>query len=138
MPEASITLATMSPRGRYLGPQGSFSEEAALTLAREQDLVACSSFGLVESLESKEVQRVILPIENTIEGSVNWVLDLLLRNNSSFLIEEELIRLRATIEAEDTAKRGALYYKRFLDMERAVTERRPEVAADLLRGLEDD
>lgn len=75
----------------YLGPQGSFSEEAALSYGKNQDLVAYPSFGLIKALEEGEIQKAILPIENSIEGSVNWVLDLLLRNNFPFLIEDEIV-----------------------------------------------
>jgi len=75
----------------YLGPKGSFSEEAALSFEKDGDLLAFSSFGLIRALEEKKIQKVILPIENSIEGSVNWVFDFLFRNNSLFLIENEII-----------------------------------------------
>lgn len=75
----------------YLGPPGSFSEEAALEVGKIQDLINFTSFRLVKALEEEKVQKAVLPIENSIEGSVNWVFDFLFRNNFPFVIENEVI-----------------------------------------------
>lgn len=76
----------------YLGPPGSFSEEAVLSIFGEiQDLFPFSSFELMKSLEKGKIQKAVLPVENSIDGSVNWVIDWLLKNNSSFLIEGETV-----------------------------------------------
>lgn len=81
----------------YLGPPGSFSHEAALKFARTArfvkaaDMVALSSFDLITAIEEGEIPRVVLPLENSIEGSVNWVFDLFFRNSFSFLIEAEVV-----------------------------------------------
>lgn len=75
----------------YLGPKGSFSEKAALGFRKNDNLIAFPSFGLIRALEEKKIQKAVLPIENSIEGSVNWVFDFLFRNNSMFLIEGEIV-----------------------------------------------
>lgn len=75
----------------YLGPRGSFSEEASLSVEKSQSLVACSSLSLRESLETGKIQKAVLPIENSVEGPVNWVFDSLLQNNLPFLIEGEIV-----------------------------------------------
>ncbi len=75
----------------YLGPKGSFSEEAASNLGRAEELTAYQSFELIKSLEEGKIQKAVVPIENSIEGAVNWVLDLLVKNNLPFFIEAEII-----------------------------------------------
>lgn len=75
----------------YLGPQGSFSEEASLSVTESSSLVACSSLSLRESLKTGKIQKAVLPIENSVEGPVNWVFDLLLQNKLPFLIEGEIV-----------------------------------------------
>ncbi len=75
----------------YLGPEGSFSEEAALSFGRAEELAAYQSFGLIKALEEGKIQKAVVPIENSIEGAVTWVLDLLVKNNLPFFIEAEII-----------------------------------------------
>lgn len=75
----------------YLGPEGSFSNEAALKIFKENQLVACSSFELIRSLQEGTIQGAVLPIENSTEGSVNWVFNFLLENNLPFQINGEII-----------------------------------------------
>ena len=113
-------------------------EAGSLHMALEERVRATSQ-------ENEEVKWAAAAHREIAERAIELAYDSLVASRSAAVpkvqatdIEEELVRLRATIEAEDTAKRGALYYKRFQEMEKAVTERRPEVAADLLRGLEDD
>src|SRR5918995_1573665 len=56
----------------FLGPRGSFSEEAALLRADTDQLVAFSSFpALVSAVETGLADEAVLPIENSIEGSVS-------------------------------------------------------------------
>lgn len=70
-------------RVAYLGPAGTFSEEAAARcpLARDAEPVPHRSFAAAyEALGQGEVELAILPIENSIEGSVGAVLDLLVHH----------------------------------------------------------
>ncbi|SHK07130.1 prephenate dehydratase [Desulforamulus aeronauticus] len=65
----------------YLGPRGTFSDQAALQyLGEEQaELVPCNTLeDVCRSVIEGICSEGILPIENLIEGSVNPVLDLLL------------------------------------------------------------
>ncbi|MCL6639228.1 MAG: hypothetical protein K6T80_06050, partial [Firmicutes bacterium] len=63
----------------YLGPEGTFSEEAARKyLGGTGGAVACGTLNeLVEAVERGELDECILPLENSCEGSVNLALDLL-------------------------------------------------------------
>ncbi|MDE7379755.1 MAG: hypothetical protein K2N14_01765 [Clostridia bacterium] len=62
----------------YLGPEGTYSSIAAHTLLPDANAVAYPSFfALFNALESGEVDRIVLPIENTLNGAVTQNLDLL-------------------------------------------------------------
>jgi prephenate dehydratase len=77
----------------YLGPEGTFSEEAALTQARREDatLVPFSSIpALVSAVETGLTERAMLPIENSLEGSVSFTLDLLI-HETDLKIRNELV-----------------------------------------------
>ncbi|MDI6603430.1 MAG: prephenate dehydratase, partial [Patescibacteria group bacterium] len=76
----------------YLGPEESFSGEVAVSIFKEEDLIPFSSFELTEALKNSIVQKAVLPIENSLEGPINWVLDLLV-NNNQFFIQDEIIWL---------------------------------------------
>ena len=67
----------------FLGPRGSFSEEAALLRADTDQLVAFSSFpALVSAVETGLADEAVLPIENSIEGAVSTTLDLLIHETA--------------------------------------------------------
>lgn len=77
----------------YLGPEGTFSEEAALMQARLDDatLMPLSSIpALVSAVETGLTERAILPIENSLEGSVSFTLDLLI-DETDLKIRNELV-----------------------------------------------
>jgi prephenate dehydratase len=64
----------------YLGPEGTFTQEAALAapLPGEFELVAASTiYDTVMAVHDGTVERALVPIENSIEGSVSATLDAL-------------------------------------------------------------
>src|SRR6186713_157924 len=74
----------------FLGPRGSFSEDAALLRTETDQLVAFSSFpALVSAVETGLADEAVLPIENSIEGSISTTLDL--------LIHETPLRIKAEV-----------------------------------------
>jgi prephenate dehydratase len=67
----------------FLGPRGSFSEEAALLRVETDQLVAFSSFpALISAVETGLADEAVLPIENSIEGAVSTTLDLLIHETA--------------------------------------------------------
>jgi prephenate dehydratase len=63
-----------------LGPRGTFSEEAAYKFDKSPTLSLCSDiFEIFEKVEKK--QYGIVPVENSLEGSISPTLDLLLTQN---------------------------------------------------------
>jgi prephenate dehydratase len=68
------------PRVAYLGPQGTFSEEALLSsVARDsiEPVPRATIYDTVRALCRGEVEWAIVPIENSLEGSLSVTLDLL-------------------------------------------------------------
>ena len=74
----------------YLGPPGTFSEEAALRYQASAELVACKSEAAVAAaVETGEAEEGVLAIENSLEGSVTRTLDVLI-HESQLAIRHEL------------------------------------------------
>ena len=64
----------------YLGPAGTFTEEALLASAATgaiEPVAQPTIYDAVQSLRSREVDWAIAPIENSLDGSVSVTLDLL-------------------------------------------------------------
>ena len=76
----------------YLGPAGTFSEEAAHLCAAEGDeLIPFSNFpALVSAVETSVADIAVLPIENSLEGSVSTTLDLLI-HETRLQIQREVV-----------------------------------------------
>lgn len=81
----------------YLGPPGTFSEEAVsrCDLARGAEAVPYPSFPeAYEALLRGELDAALLPIENSIEGAVSTVLDLLVHRPGPLIRRELLLLVR--------------------------------------------
>src|SRR3990172_7066270 len=81
----------MSRRIAYLGPAGTFTEEAALRYAAQAKLMPFASIPAVAAaVESGMADEGVVPIENSLEGSVNDTLDLLI-HESRLSISREMV-----------------------------------------------
>jgi prephenate dehydratase len=107
-----MSSAPETPAGRervgYLGPAGTFSEEALLAdaVADAVEPVALASiYDTVIALREGRVDWAIVPIENSLEGSINVTLDLLAGEAGDVkIVGETLLRVRhALIAAGDVA-----------------------------------
>ncbi len=66
----------------YLGPEGTFSNQAALNIASKNQLVACDSiYQIFEMVNNGKIDLGIVPAENTTEGTVRETLDFLIELN---------------------------------------------------------
>ena len=75
----------------FLGPSGTYTEEAALLYAPDAELRPFPSIPAVgRAVAAAETAQGVVPIENSIEGSVNFTLDLLVSENS-LLIRYEIV-----------------------------------------------
>jgi prephenate dehydratase len=95
-----------SARVGYLGPQGTFSEEALLASAAldaVEPVAHASIYETVMALRRGELDWAIVPIENSLEGSVSVTLDLLAGEASDVQIAgEALLGVRHSLIAADT------------------------------------
>jgi prephenate dehydratase len=76
----------------FLGPRGTFSEDAAVSYAGENgDLMPFASIpALTAAVETGLADDAVLPIENSIEGSIPTTLDLLI-HETPLKIKAELV-----------------------------------------------
>jgi len=79
-------------RVAYMGPEGSFSEEAArLSFPNNAELVGFPDIpAVISALGHNLVDAAVVPIENSIEGSVNVTLDQLIHDEAPPPIVAEL------------------------------------------------
>jgi len=81
----------MAKKIAYLGPPGTFTEEAALLHDRTAQLIPFSTIPAVATaVASGMAEEGVVAIENSIEGSVTDTLDLLI-HESKVLIKRELV-----------------------------------------------
>jgi prephenate dehydratase len=76
----------------FLGPRGTFSEDAALAYAgNRDDLIDFATIpALTAAVETGLATEAVLPIENSIEGSISATLDLLI-HETPLKIKAELV-----------------------------------------------
>src|SRR5947208_280837 len=81
-----------SPRLAFLGPAGTFSEQAALRYDAAAQQVPMASITAVSSaVDSGMADLGIVPIENSLEGSVTETLDVLVHGAGALSIQNEAI-----------------------------------------------
>jgi prephenate dehydratase len=86
----------------YLGPAGTFSEEAALRHAGGAGrLTPFPSFpALIEAVETGLADETVIPIENSLEGSVAVTLDLLIHETELRICGELVLPVRQFLIAK--------------------------------------
>ena len=93
-PHTSATSPAGAGRIAFLGPEGTFSEQALLSQPdyAAMELVACESIpDVLHAVSSGEVEVALVPIENAIEGSVNVTLDALIFDHELRMQREVVI-----------------------------------------------
>jgi prephenate dehydratase len=93
------------PRVGYLGPEGTFSEEALLASAAPgavEPVPLATIYDAVVRLREGELEWAIVPIENSLDGPVSVTLDLLAQEHSGLVIvAEALLRIRHSLIASE-------------------------------------
>ncbi|HEY3960502.1 MAG TPA: prephenate dehydratase [Solirubrobacteraceae bacterium] len=83
-----------TPQVGYLGPQGTFSEEALLAAAipgAVEPVPFRSIYETVAALRREEVRYSVVPIENSLDGSISVTLDLLAAEEEPVKIVGEVL-----------------------------------------------
>ena len=85
----------MSPETiAYLGPRGTFTEEAVNLLSPKDSLPVGSVAEALDLVVSKKADRAVIPVENSIEGSVSATSDALAHIPGIQIYSENLIPVR--------------------------------------------
>jgi prephenate dehydratase len=86
----------------YLGPPGSYSEQAAKDWEQEGDLIPADSIPAVaELVTQRKADQGVIPIENSIEGGVTFTLDLLIQSSELLICGELIVPIRHALMAKN-------------------------------------
>ena len=82
----------------YLGPQGTFAEQAARALDPAADLVSAASVSAaIDAVRAGEVDGACVPVENSVEGSVPATLDSLAEAEPVVAVAEQVLPIRFSV-----------------------------------------
>lgn len=84
----------------FLGPQGTFSHEAALayTADKPYEIREFSSIqDVISAVKSDVIDEAIVPIENSLEGAVNVTLDALAREDGLYIVDELILPINLNL-----------------------------------------
>ena len=88
----------------FRGEPGAYSEQAVFEYFGEGEPVSCDSFDdIFDAVTSRECDAGIVPIENTLAGSIHQNYDLLMRNDL-FIVGEYHLRVRHCLIVNPGAK----------------------------------
>ena len=89
-------------RVAYLGPPGTFCEAALLTMPGYQDaehVPAASEHSAIDAVRAGGVEFALIPIENSVEGSVSITLDQLANGARLVIVDEVALPVRFALMA---------------------------------------
>ncbi|ADL69141.1 MULTISPECIES: prephenate dehydratase [Thermoanaerobacterium] len=79
----------------YLGPRGTFSEQALLNYLKQKDGYCVEELktipDIVTRLRANKGDEGLVPVENSIEGTVNVTLDMMINDAEGLKIKEEIV-----------------------------------------------
>ena len=85
----------MGIRVGYFGPEGTFTQEALIAAARGAEIEQIplpTIYDTVMAVHERTVERALVPIENSLEGSVNATLDALAMETDDVRIMGEVVQ----------------------------------------------
>ncbi len=113
----------------FLGPKGSFSEEAAHKILAAKYLPFPSISELLQAFWNKEIDEAVLPLDNSIGGIVSHTADgLIAENGNNFFIKGEII---LPVEQHFIGKKGAISGK----IEKVISH--PQALAQCAKFIEE-
>ncbi len=126
-------------RALTLGPEGTYSHRAARAVADEIDFTE-SVTNIVEGVSTGEYDRGVIPIENSIEGSVTESLDALAERNVA-VVQEIVTPIRHALLAQSGEFEVVASHPQALAQCRSYLEReypsvQTEAVASTARGVE--
>lgn len=91
----------------YLGPSGTFSHQAAMewSQGREEIKEFSTIYSAIVAVENGEIDRAIVPIENSIEGSINTTLDALAFDADLYITGEHILHISQNLMVKKGVKK---------------------------------
>lgn len=91
----------------YLGPNGTFSHQAAMDWSHGKEEIKEFStiYSCILAVQDGKTDRAIVPIENSIDGSVNTTLDALAFDVDLFITDEYILRISENLMVKKGAKK---------------------------------
>ena len=75
----------------FLGPEGSFSHEATLTLGAQDSVAYRSLADLLAAVSDGEIAQALVPLENALEGTVAATIDGLVFDHDLYIVHELIL-----------------------------------------------
>ncbi|MER5644799.1 prephenate dehydratase [Streptosporangium sp. NPDC002524] len=114
----------------YLGPEGTFTEEALRILAPEAErLPSPNVTAALEAVRRGEADGAVVPMENSLEGAITTTLDELARGESLLITAELLLPVEFSLLARPGTEIG--HIKRVFSHPAAITQCRNFIAREL-------
>ncbi len=86
----------------YLGPKGTYTEQAAIAYAPHSPRRAYKTLqDVILSVQNNDAYQAVVPIENSVVGSVIDSLDLLIRTSNVFIVSEILLFIDIALIASE-------------------------------------
>ena len=91
----------------YLGPSGTFSHQAAMewSQGKEELKEFPTIYSAILAVEEGKTDRAIVPIENSIEGSINTTLDMLAFDTDLFITGEYILHISENLMVKKGTKK---------------------------------
>ncbi|GLW09835.1 prephenate dehydratase [Microtetraspora sp. NBRC 13810] len=114
----------------YLGPEGTFTEEALRILAPEAERLSCPTVGAaLEAVRRGVADGAVVPLENSLEGGISSTLDELAWGEQLMITGELLLPVRFSLLAREGTELG--HIKRVITHQAAHTQCRGYLAREL-------
>lgn len=91
----------------YLGPQGTFSQQAALEWAADKEEIKeyPTIASAIRAVDKGEIEHCIVPIENSLNGSVTATLDTLAFDSDVYITGEHIIKVMQNLVIKNGVKK---------------------------------
>lgn len=91
----------------YLGPSGTFSQQAAAEWSRGKEEIKEYStiYSAILAVQNGDIDRAIVPIENSIDGSINTTLDALAFDVDLFITGEYILHISENLMVKKGARK---------------------------------
>src|SRR5437868_1268851 len=114
----------------YLGPEGTFTEEALRILEPDAERMPCANVpAALNAVRSGEADGAVVPLENSLEGGIASTLDEFAWGEPLMITAELLLPVRFSLLAREGTALGDI--KRVFSHPAALTQSRSFMAREL-------